>query len=101
MTGSGGVGKTVLARALWTPAPIWIANGLGRPCLGHGSVSGIRDDGGRARLRLAGGNPVAALIAAVHQRKLLLVLDNAEHLVDAVATLTAKALAAFRTCGSW
>ncbi|MFD0891283.1 AAA family ATPase, partial [Streptosporangium algeriense] len=56
------------------------------------SALGLRENG----LRLEAGErrPVDRLIAALADRVLLLVLDNCEHLVEEVAPLTARLLAA-------
>ncbi|BDM71526.1 SARP family transcriptional regulator [Streptomyces nigrescens] len=111
LTGPGGVGKTRLALetagrlAGDFPDGIWLVElaALGRPDdPDHGrrakctaaevaeavlAVLGVQEG--------AAAGPVAErLVAAVRGKRLLLVLDNCEHLVDAAAEVTAELLAA-------
>ncbi|MFJ8814731.1 BTAD domain-containing putative transcriptional regulator [Amycolatopsis thermoflava] len=96
LTGPGGVGKTRLALeaagGLAAPDGVWLVElaGLGergpaRPAEAVAAVLGVRDDAGDLTARLAD---------AVRDRRLLLVLDNCEHLVEPVAALAARLLAA-------
>ncbi|WP_328853571.1 winged helix-turn-helix domain-containing protein [Micromonospora globbae] len=101
LTGAGGVGKTRLAletaRRLGDDFPdgVWLVElaGVARgpePPLAEriGAVLQIRDD-------TTGGPPVPLadrLAAALAGRRLLLVLDNCEHVVDAAAELSAHLL---------
>ncbi|GAA2655146.1 hypothetical protein GCM10010400_09610 [Streptomyces aculeolatus] len=103
--GPGGVGKTRLAleaaaRALADAPPglpgdfpdgVWLAELAGRRCHDDpadalAQVLGVHDTGGR---------PTHDVLAdAVRAKRLLLVLDNCEHLVEAVAPLAARLLRA-------
>jgi predicted ATPase/DNA-binding SARP family transcriptional activator len=99
LTGPGGVGKTRLsveAAAAETGevcfaelAALRDGAGLAQALLG---ALGLRQNG----LQLAGGprTPVERLVTALSDRALLLVLDNCEHLVEEVAALVARLLAA-------
>ncbi|WIV53248.1 ATP-binding protein [Amycolatopsis nalaikhensis] len=90
LTGVGGVGKTRLAvqtaaglvRAF--PDGVWLVElaGLQDPALVAHTVLealGVHDETGR--------NPAAVLADHLRDRRLLVVLDNCEHLLDACATL--------------
>jgi predicted ATPase/DNA-binding winged helix-turn-helix (wHTH) protein len=90
LTGPGGIGKTALAlaaarRALDFDGERWLVElaSLSDPALVPSATTTILG------LKLAGGEgapePVARAIGA---RKLLLILDNCEHVVEAVARLT-------------
>jgi non-specific serine/threonine protein kinase len=92
LTGPGGVGKTRLAKtiahevaahfadgAIWVDlAPLGDA-ALVVPAIAH--ALGLRDS--------AGSPAIEQLIGVLHQRELLLVLDNFEHLLDAAPELSA------------
>jgi predicted ATPase/DNA-binding winged helix-turn-helix (wHTH) protein len=90
LTGPGGIGKTALAlhaaRVVlgeFTDGD-WVVElgSLSDPALVPSAVSGVLG------LRLSGGQTAAAAIAqAIGNKKLLLVLDNCEHVIDAVANL--------------
>ncbi|MEV0039548.1 BTAD domain-containing putative transcriptional regulator [Streptomyces sp. NPDC050804] len=105
LTGPGGVGKTRLATATAReldgefPDGVWLVElaGLGgaeRPA-GPGvvaehvmAVMGIREDSGAAAFGAeSAGGSVQRLARTLASRRLLLVLDNCEHVVDAVAEL--------------
>ena len=98
LTGSGGVGKTRLSLAVAAevvdqyPDGVWLVElaSLADPTLVHGAVAqvlGVREEPGR---------PLAAtLIDHLHDRQMLLVLDNCEHLVAACADLAGALL---RSC---
>lgn len=97
LTGTGGVGKTALARSLyagWAPGPTawidlsaWPAGADLEPAL-FASL-GVHRQGN------SGGPALAAMLGAVLGRQgQLLVLDNAEHLLDALAPLLPRWLAA-------
>jgi predicted ATPase/DNA-binding CsgD family transcriptional regulator len=90
LTGAGGVGKTRLALAAASTElenfadGVWLASlgSLIDPALVPHSVAaifGVRERGGRPLLE--------DLVEAVRERRLLLVLDNCEHLIDASAQL--------------
>jgi predicted ATPase/class 3 adenylate cyclase/DNA-binding CsgD family transcriptional regulator len=96
VTGPGGVGKTRLAGAVARHVVdrfadgAWLAElgGVADPDLVPGAVAtalGIQQGGGSA---------MDALADVLATRQVLLVLDNCEHLVDAVAALSAALLSA-------
>ncbi|MCZ4555495.1 BTAD domain-containing putative transcriptional regulator [Rhodococcus maanshanensis] len=107
LTGPGGVGKTRLALAAAEavaedfPDGVWFVEfaELRRPAVPESSsarevaaavaaVLGIRDDavtGPRPAIESA--DPADLLAGALRSRRLLLVLDNCEHVADSVATL--------------
>ncbi|MFB9234173.1 BTAD domain-containing putative transcriptional regulator [Plantactinospora siamensis] len=110
LTGPGGAGKTRLAvesaRRLLdrSPAGVWLVElaAVTDPAeVPHTvlSVLGLRDQamlaGGRSRVPTVDPvDPVARLAAGIGDRRMLLVLDNCEHLVDAAARLADRLLAA-------
>ncbi|MEW2523182.1 BTAD domain-containing putative transcriptional regulator [Actinacidiphila alni] len=111
LTGPGGSGKTRLAQeaadaaAARHPDGVWLAElaPLDDPsAVPHAVLSalGRRDTlifgPGRERMpeASAGDDPLARLLEHCAQRRLLLVLDNCEHVIAAAADLTAELLAA-------
>jgi len=91
LTGPGGIGKTVLAlevaRGIFAgfEGEGWLVElvSLSDPGLVPSAVSGVLG------LKLAGSEISAETVArAIGERKLLLVLDNCEHVIDAAARLT-------------
>ncbi|EME58586.1 protein kinase [Amycolatopsis decaplanina DSM 44594] len=96
LTGLGGVGKTRLALQVAEkvrrvfPDGVWFVElaALGDPALLEQTVAdalGVRDYSARS--------PLAALAGVLAAKRLLLVLDNCEHLRDACARLAAELLA--------
>ncbi|MDO3700190.1 BTAD domain-containing putative transcriptional regulator [Micromonospora sp. C28SCA-DRY-2] len=108
LTGLGGVGKTRLALeaarmlADTFPAGVWLVELAGQPHCGDpatcteivdlvAATLEIRDDsppGDRPR------EPMDRLVAALRDRKMLLLLDNCEHVVEPIAQLTEMLLGA-------
>lgn len=107
LTGAGGVGKTRLALATaWTQRRRFADGVWWVPLAG---VEPAGDLAGRADLlavliasevgcRLAGRRPLAELAGALHERELLLVLDNCEHLPETGGVAQALLEAAPRLC---
>lgn len=96
LTGPGGTGKTRLAaEVVARGAPpcdlvLWadLAAQHDATLVGQqvAAALGVREPAGRS--------PVDALVAAIGERRMLLVLDNCEHVVDACALLTDRLLRA-------
>ncbi|MEU7074588.1 BTAD domain-containing putative transcriptional regulator [Streptomyces narbonensis] len=105
LTGPGGVGKTRLALAVaerlagdpgaTVPDGVWFVEFGGLPTETAGLVQavasalGIRDTASSAR---GNADAAAALHAALRDRRLLLVLDNCEHVIEPAAELAASLL---------
>ncbi|GAA2429527.1 BTAD domain-containing putative transcriptional regulator [Actinomadura vinacea] len=97
LTGPGGVGKTRLALATAADPPAVFPDGvwLVEPASGGpaeladivAGTLGLRDDSGH-------GDPVERLAMALRARRMLLVLDNCEHVIGAAAELAMRLLAA-------
>lgn len=110
LTGPGGVGKTRLAVAAAArcgrdAGEVWFVELAGRRGGGVddlvsviSAALGIRED---TPAGLPGRAPAERLAAALRHRRLLLVLDNCEHLVEPVAELTGLLLGAAPACASW
>ena len=89
LTGSGGSGKTRLASevASASPGAAWVElSPLHDPMLLPGAVLAALD------MEQGSRPPMDALLDALRDRELLLVLDNCEHLVDACAHLAESLL---------
>jgi predicted ATPase/DNA-binding SARP family transcriptional activator len=96
LVGAGGAGKTRLSgeAALQLPEPprdgVWLVElaPLGNPDDIPGAILGALNQFDPARLDPrppAAGDPLAPVVDALADREVLLILDNCEHLVDAVA----------------
>ncbi|MFF0862993.1 ATP-binding protein [Nonomuraea sp. NPDC003560] len=97
LTGVGGVGKTSVALRLADEAAGWFPDGVWLVELAElteqtmvssaiASVVGVQPN--------AGQEPLEAMAAALGGRRVLLVLDNCEHLLDATAAVTRSLLRA-------
>ena len=95
LTGPGGVGKTRLALEIAAhvapdfPDGIWITE------LAALTEAELVDDAVAAALRIkqrAGTEILTALVEAIADRRMLLILDNCEHLLDAVVAMTDEIL---------
>lgn len=89
VVGAGGIGKTALTLAAahaWQgeqpDGAVWVElSGLSDPALVCTAVAQVLG------VSCGGADPMSALVAALRPLQLLLVLDNAEHLLEAVAML--------------
>ena len=104
LTGPGGIGKTTLALKVARgvlgefPDGGWLVElaSLSDPTLVPSAVAGA------LRLGFGSNNVTPEAVAhAIGDRKLLLVLDNCEHLIGAVATLAETLSGSARTSRSW
>jgi predicted ATPase/DNA-binding winged helix-turn-helix (wHTH) protein len=94
IVGPGGVGKTTLALAAAErmiaryDAGVWLVDlgPLGDPRLVPSTVATVLG------LEIRSDDPLPGLVAALRDRRMLLLLDNCEHVVDAVARLVAAIL---------
>lgn len=86
ITGAGGMGKTRLAERLLHDrrdqtrhGVAWVElAGVADPALVPGTIAGALG------LQIGAGDPLKALVAALQPMQILVALDNAEHLLDAV-----------------
>lgn len=94
LVGPGGIGKTVLAQAYLAGVADRHEHGgylVRLASLSDGaSMPGAINEA--LELKTGGGDPIAALADALRPRAMLIVLDNAEHLVADVAALAARLL---------
>ena len=99
LTGPGGVGKTRLAAeaAARLPVPVWLAELA--PVTDQAEVPpavldalGLRERSIAQRGPETAGDPAGRLCAALADRDAVLILDNCEHVIDAVAGLAARLL---------
>lgn len=96
VTGSGGVGKTTVAVAVghglvedFAGAVVFVDLGaLGDPALTATSVASLLG------LSVQLDDPTPGLIAHLRDKRVLLILDTCEHLIEAVATLAERILSA-------
>ena len=94
IVGPGGIGKTTVAIAVAERMiaayehGVWLVDlaPLGDPRLVAGTVATVLG------LELRTDNPPGDLVAALRDRRTLLILDNCEHVIDAVASLAAAIL---------
>jgi predicted ATPase/DNA-binding winged helix-turn-helix (wHTH) protein len=96
LVGAGGVGKTHIARHVLLERRALYPHGVGWVELAP-LTDGLQAPGAIARalgLEMGSDDPLAGLVAALRPSELLLVLDNAEHLVDEIARIVDALLAA-------
>jgi DNA-binding winged helix-turn-helix (wHTH) protein len=94
IVGAGGIGKTTVALAVAERVTtnyehgVWFVDlaPLGDPRLAPSVVAAVLG------LEMRTDDPLAALVAAVRDKRMLLLLDNSEHVVDAAAGLAAALL---------
>lgn len=97
LVGPGGVGKTRLALRAGTDLARGFADGAWLVELGEVSEAALVTDAVLAALDLrdqAASKPIEILVTYLRGRKLLLLLDNCEHLLEAVAQLVREILRA-------
>src|SRR5437763_15508513 len=98
VVGPGGIGKTTVALAVAERIisdyehGVWLIDRspLGDPRLVPSAVATVLG------LEVRIDNPLPGLIAALRDRRMLLLLDNCEHVIDAVASLAAAVLTGAR-----
>ena len=97
LVGAGGVGKTRLALRVGTELARSFADGAWLVELGEVSDPAVVSDAVLAALDLrdqAGAKPMEILMSYLRERRLLLVIDNCEHLLEAAAQLVSDVLRA-------
>jgi predicted ATPase/DNA-binding CsgD family transcriptional regulator len=97
LVGPGGVGKTRLAIRVGTDLERGFADGAWLVELGEVSEAAVVPDAVLAALDLrdqAAAKPMEILVAHLRARRLLLLLDNCEHLLEAAAQLVSEILRA-------
>ena len=98
IVGSGGIGKTTVALAVAERMVasyehgVWLVDlaPLGDPRLVPSAVATVLG------LEVRTDDPLPALVAALRDNRMLLLLDNCEHVIDAVASLAAALLGGAR-----
>src|SRR4051812_3294980 len=96
IVGPGGIGKTTVALAVAEGLVadyehgVWLVDlaPLGDPRLVPSAVGTVLG------LEIRAENPLPGLVAALRDRRMLLLLDNCEHVIDAAASLAAAVLTA-------
>jgi predicted ATPase len=97
LVGPGGVGKTRLALRAGAELARSFADGAWLVELGEVSDAAVVSDAALAALDLrdqAGAKPMEILVSHLRERRLLLVIDNCEHLLEAAAQLVSDILRA-------
>lgn len=89
IVGPGGIGKTTVALAVAEPLTASYADGVAFVDLAPVSDPQLMSSALAARVGLAlhADDPVAGLVASLREKKMLIVLDSCEHVIEMVAPL--------------